>query len=340
MRSRAFLFKGTMTTQSTNNKDIYTFNGVTTEWPITFETNGISADEILLYHTDADGASVLVTENYTVDLDALKVVYPSVASGLPAYEASDGGVVLLRTVDLLQGTDFKNQGPLPAEVIELSLDRFSYALAQLQEQLDRTAQADVSGSDADPEVAALLAAVAEARDDAEDAAASALASKNAAQLSANQAASHAVDWATSLNAASVYADNARVSANQAALSASSALLSANQAAALVGASVPTGAIVMWSGALASIPSGWALCDGNNGTPNLLQKMIVCVASATAPGEVTGDAYVPPHQHNLTTKNASDARIQTTDDGPGVSGTTYIASSGSAVIYALAYIMKT
>jgi microcystin-dependent protein len=35
----------------------------------------------------------------------------------------------------------------------------------------------------------------------------------------------------------------------------------------------TGCIVMWLGSVGSIPSGWALCDGNNGTPNLTGKFL-------------------------------------------------------------------
>ncbi len=38
--------------------------------------------------------------------------------------------------------------------------------------------------------------------------------------------------------------------------------------------VPRGAIIMWSGTLNNIPSGWALCDGTNGTPNLQGRFIV------------------------------------------------------------------
>ena len=37
--------------------------------------------------------------------------------------------------------------------------------------------------------------------------------------------------------------------------------------------IPSGCIVMWSGALVSIPTGWYLCDGNNSTPNLSNKFI-------------------------------------------------------------------
>jgi microcystin-dependent protein len=38
--------------------------------------------------------------------------------------------------------------------------------------------------------------------------------------------------------------------------------------------VPSGVIMMWSGSIASIPVGWALCDGTNGTPNLSGRFLV------------------------------------------------------------------
>ena len=35
-----------------------------------------------------------------------------------------------------------------------------------------------------------------------------------------------------------------------------------------GGAIPSGIIVMWSGAIINIPTGWAFCDGTNGTPDL------------------------------------------------------------------------
>ena len=38
--------------------------------------------------------------------------------------------------------------------------------------------------------------------------------------------------------------------------------------------VPKGAIILWSGSVGNIPSGWALCDGTNGTPNLQGRFVL------------------------------------------------------------------
>lgn len=60
--------------------------------------------------------------------------------------------------------------------------------------------------------------------------------------------------------------------------------------------LPSGLIAMWSGLLSAIPSGWALCDGTNGTPNLLNSFVKGVATnATNPGATGGAAtasYTP------------------------------------------------
>ena len=52
---------------------------------------------------------------------------------------------------------------------------------------------------------------------------------------------------------------------------------------------PDGGIILWSGTIASIPVGWALCNGANGTPDLTDKFIISVASSA---ENPGTAPVP------------------------------------------------
>ena len=65
--------------------------------------------------------------------------------------------------------------------------------------------------------------------------------------------------------------------------------------------IPTGVITMWYGSIASIPSGWYLCDGANGTPNLRDKFIVGAGSTYAVAAVGGsaDAIVVSHTHTAT-----------------------------------------
>ena len=78
--------------------------------------------------------------------------------------------------------------------------------------------------------------------------------------------------------------------------------------------VPIGIIAMWSGGINDIPEGWALCDGNNGTPNLSGRFIVGY-KADAPdydsiGDTGGEkrhqitvAEMPVHSHTGNTGEA-------------------------------------
>jgi microcystin-dependent protein len=56
--------------------------------------------------------------------------------------------------------------------------------------------------------------------------------------------------------------------------------------------VPTGVIFMWSGSIASIPPGWALCDGSNGTPDLRERFIVGAGSGDNAAVTETMAYSP------------------------------------------------
>jgi microcystin-dependent protein len=71
--------------------------------------------------------------------------------------------------------------------------------------------------------------------------------------------------------------------------------------------VPTGLISMWSGTVANIPSGWALCDGTNGTPNLGDKFILGYKSGTNTIGSTGGSYTSgaggAHTHGMDTQGA-------------------------------------
>ena len=67
--------------------------------------------------------------------------------------------------------------------------------------------------------------------------------------------------------------------------------------------MPRGSIIMWSNtAGGTVPVGWALCDGTNGTPNLANKFIRSEATEASGGgadSVTlAEANIPEHGHNV------------------------------------------
>lgn len=91
--------------------------------------------------------------------------------------------------------------------------------------------------------------------------------------------------------------------------------------------VPIGGIILWSGSVAQINNlpGWALCNGSNGTPNLIDRFVVGASNSTGdntyPGlspNATGgsaDAIVVNHAHNVS----STGRLSLNDPGHDHSG---------------------
>ena len=65
--------------------------------------------------------------------------------------------------------------------------------------------------------------------------------------------------------------------------------------------IPSGLISMWSGTIATIPSGWVLCNGSNSTPDLRNRFIIGAHSDTA-----GVAYTTITGSNTQTGGSKDA----------------------------------
>ncbi len=65
--------------------------------------------------------------------------------------------------------------------------------------------------------------------------------------------------------------------------------------------IPIGGIIMWSGTDGSIPANWALCNGSNGTPNLVDRFIVGRGNNYSSGATGGqtDSIIPDHTHTVT-----------------------------------------
>jgi hypothetical protein len=142
-----------------------------------------------------------------------------------------------------------------------------------------------------------------------------------------------------------------------------------------GTTIPTGVISLWYGSIGSVPTGWYLCDGSNGTPDLRDRFVVGAGSTysvAATGGATTATLVlnnlPAHTHTATVTDpghlhtyerpsigsaagggGSNAIFQypTANTSTATTGITVSnASTGSGTsfsvlnpYYALAYIMK-
>lgn len=113
------------------------------------------------------------------------------------------------------------------------------------------------------------------------------------------------------------------------LTANSSVGSAGQALVSRGAGLSpqwstvftTGMIMMWSGTIATIPSGWLLCNGSNGTPDLRDKFVIGATqddSGVAKTNVTGsltqtggskDAIVVSHTHTATVTDPGHRHLE-------------------------------
>ena len=90
-----------------------------------------------------------------------------------------------------------------------------------------------------------------------------------------------------------------------------ALVSAGSGTPTWGNIFVAGMIIMWSGTIATIPTGWLLCNGSNSTPDLRDKFIIGATAdsgGAAKTNITGtpsqtggskDASLPSHTHTAT-----------------------------------------
>jgi microcystin-dependent protein len=75
--------------------------------------------------------------------------------------------------------------------------------------------------------------------------------------------------------------------------------------------VPSGGIIMWSGSIGTIPSGWYLCNGSNGTPDLRDRFIMGAGNvdpATTGGASSytlSTSQLPSHTHTFSGTTSSD-----------------------------------
>jgi hypothetical protein len=90
--------------------------------------------------------------------------------------------------------------------------------------------------------------------------------------------------------------------------------------------VPVGGIIMWSGSVASIPAGWALCNGLNGTPDLRGRFIVGAGGSYNPGNSGGAASVNL-SHNHTQGNTGSGGSHSHSQGATGEGGAHTHTQG-------------
>jgi len=95
----------------------------------------------------------------------------------------------------------------------------------------------------------------------------------------------------------------------------------------VDAGIPSGLIVMWSGTLASIPSGWNLCDGTNGTPDLRDKFIYGWTDGVDPGG-TGGATTHSHTYSDVPIHSHTTNVTWPEPAPRMPSQLFNESAGA------------
>jgi len=103
-----------------------------------------------------------------------------------------------------------------------------------------------------------------------------------------------------------------------------------------GGAVPSGAIIMWSGAANAIPTGYVLCDGTNSTPDLRNKFVVGAGagSAYSVGDTGGSAdatlvshshTINNHTHSVSGNTGNDSHSHTIQSSSSIGGGTRVTS---------------
>ena len=88
--------------------------------------------------------------------------------------------------------------------------------------------------------------------------------------------------------------------------------------------IPSGGIIIWSGLLTAIPTGWSLCDGSNGTPDLRNRFVVGAGDQYDRNDIGGadsltltEAQIPSHTHTIDSSGNHNHSI--TDPGHAHTG---------------------
>ena len=105
--------------------------------------------DVAVYVVDDLGAVTLLTANYSVDVTALHVIYPTVGAVAPLLTGVNAvpvgwELVIARVEPLTQTVALTNQGVFDATAIEAEFDKITMICQQLQEQINRCYKAPIN----------------------------------------------------------------------------------------------------------------------------------------------------------------------------------------------------
>ena len=89
-----------------------------------------------------------------------------------------------------------------------------------------------------------------------------------------------------------------------------------------GGNVAVGSIMIWSGAVSNIPTGWQLCDGTNGSPDLRDRFVAGAGNSYSVDDTGGSttstgtgsvSFGPASSGNASTAGSSSATVSITVD---------------------------
>lgn len=96
--------------------------------------------------------------------------------------------------------------------------------------------------------------------------------------------------------------------------------------AYIAQQMPPGGVIMWSGSESNIPSGWALCNGQNGTPDLRDRFVIGAGSTHRAGDTGGNASVQLAENNLPAHSHAFSNGQAASAGSHTHGNTFSIST--------------
>ena len=363
-----------MTLSTQYEPAVYVLDGLQTDFPLPWPvlaSRDVLASRVVQYAQEPLAGYVVVGiggESFAT----VRFTVPPEARGL---------LVLQRSTSLVQETDYPEGGKFPAKVTEKDFDRLVMIAQELDAALKSAIKVNPGAGITSDE---MREAIFEAKDLAIQSAESAAEAEKKALISANTANCKAIEAATSAEAARQIAEQKAESATEKIIGVGrfgtleehtegvlGVMAQPGYVMQMVQQAVPKGIISLWSGSIATIPQGWSLCDGTNGTPDLRNRFVMGAGDMYAVKQTGGHfshnhgvtvnpttltaAQMPSHNHSVlvpitgpractaTCSGLTDFVAYSTGAQGGGQSHTHTATSANTTVlppfYALAYIMK-